>query len=130
MNGSVDGWMGGLMDRSADGSMDGWAGGCRDRRQRLYTWSLQKIYVIDGLRAHEDHCIPIGPTVLKLNSQNRSAIVRSRAAATTFSNIGLSVCIRPRGVFFYKLGRVTSSTSFHTCRKTMAAGSGDRGEQR
>ena len=84
--------------------------------------------VIDALKAHEDHCTPMGPTALKLNSQIPSAIVRSRAASTTFSNIGLGVCIRLCGVF-HKLGRVTSSTSFHTLSGTMAAGSDDRGEQ-
>ena len=43
---------------------------------------------IDGLRAHEDNRMPVGPTVFTLDSQIPSAIVRSRAAATTFSNIG------------------------------------------
>jgi len=63
------------------------------------------------------------PTVLKLNSQIPSAIVMSQAAATSFSNISLGFCIRLCGVF-YKLGRVTSSTSFHILSGTMAAGRG------
>jgi len=86
------------------------------------------ICVMDGWRAHKDHCMAMLPTVLKLNSQIPSAIVMSQAAATSFSNISLGFCIRLCGVF-YKLGRVTSSTSFHILSGTMAAGRGDRGGQ-
>jgi len=86
------------------------------------------ICVMDGWRAHKDRCMAMLPTLLKLNSQIPSAIVMSRTAATSFSNISLGFCIRLCSVF-YKLGRVTSSTSFHILSGTMAADKGDRGGQ-
>jgi len=56
--------------------------------EALHMVVKRAICVIDGLRSHEDHCMPVGPTVFKLDAQIPSAIVRSRAAATTCSNIG------------------------------------------
>ena len=119
VNRSVDGSMGGLKDRSIHGSMDGWMAAGIDARG----FARGRFKKIDGLRAPGDRCMPVGPTVFKLDFQIPSAIVRSRAAATTFSNIGQGVCIRLCGAC-YKLGKVTSSTSFHILSGTMAAGSG------
>jgi len=52
--------------------------------EALHMVVSKAICEIDGLRAHEDHCMPVGPTAHSVPS----AILRSRAAATTFSNIG------------------------------------------
>jgi len=62
------------------------------------------ICVIDGLKAYEDHCMPMGPTVFNLDSQIPSAVVRSRAAATSFPT-SVWVSVFGCAAFFYKLGQ-------------------------
>jgi len=76
------------------------------------------ICVIDGLGSHEDHCMPMGPTVFKLDSQIPSAIVRSRAAAPTFSNIGLGVRVRLCGVFSASWAKLPHPPPSIFCQET------------